>query len=80
MAYDVKTPILKRVSDGLETIFNQALGGGADREQGTLAIQAGSKITRAVEVDLKARLARPKLERIEADDIDGGAAENARAA
>lgn len=66
-AYEVKTPILKRVSDGLEQVFNEALGGRADREQGSLAINAGSKITRAVEVDLKARLAAPKLQRIEAE-------------
>lgn len=65
MAYEVKTPILKRVSDGLEQIFDEALQGKADREQGALAVNAGSKITRAVEVDLKARLAAPKLERIE---------------
>lgn len=65
MAYEVKTPILKRVTDGLESVFNDALAGRADREQGGLAVSAGAKIIRGVEVDLKTRLAEPKLAKIE---------------
>lgn len=66
MAYQVKTPILKHVADGLTTVFDDALKGQADREQGLLAVNAGAKIVRAVEVDLKTRLAAPKLDKIEA--------------
>ena len=68
MAYEVKTPILKKVTDGLMGVFEDALAGRADREQGTMAINAGAKITRGVEVDIKARLAAPKIARIEAVD------------
>ena len=65
MSYEVRTPILAHVAGGLKTVFDDALAGRADREQGNLAVNAGSKITRAVEVDLKARLAAPKLAKIE---------------
>lgn len=68
MAYEVKTPILKEVTDGLMGVFKDALAGRADKEQGTMAINAGSKITRGVEVDIKARLAAPKIAKIEAVD------------
>lgn len=65
MAYEVKTPMLKHVADGLKGVFDDAIAGKADKEQGMIAINAGSKITRAIEVDIKARLAVPKIEKIE---------------
>lgn len=65
MTYEVTTPILKEVTDGLLGVFRRALKGKADKEQGTMAIAAASKITRGVEVDIKARIAAPKIYRIE---------------
>lgn len=65
MQHDIKTPLLKEVSDGLMTVFRDALAGRADHKDGALVVRAGGEVTRVVEVDLKKRLVAPKLAKIE---------------
>ncbi|HBF32694.1 hypothetical protein [Rhizobium sp.] len=61
MTYEIKTPILKTIADGTLGVFNEAINGKADIKQGDLAVRAATSIRRAVEIDLRVRLAAPKL-------------------
>ena len=66
MTYHIQTPVLQSVSTGLMGVFDEAINGKADIKQGNLAVAAGSNIRRAIDTDLKVRLAQPKLDKIEA--------------
>lgn len=64
MSYEVTTIPLKKVTDGLLNIFDNAVEGKADIEQGKLAVNAGGKITQAIKADVKVRLASDKLKAV----------------
>ena len=68
MSYEVTTPVLKKVCEGLGGVFDAAIEGKADIRQGNLAVNAGSAMTRAVGIDLRARLARRALDDAENPD------------
>ncbi len=65
MTHKIRTPILKSVAVGLMGVFDLAIKGAADIRQGNLAVAAGSNVRRAVDTDLRVRLARPALDDIE---------------
>lgn len=70
MNQEIKTPVLKRIVDGLEEVFDSAIAGSADPEQSKIALGAAGRITSAVATDIKVRAALPKLIAAEAKLIN----------
>lgn len=64
--FEVQTPVLKTVVDGCLSIFTKAVSGQADVRQAAVASTHAMRITKGVEVDLRVRLAKERLAKLEA--------------
>lgn len=63
--FEVQTPVLKTVVDGCLSVFKDAVNGDADIKQAGVASTHAMRITKGVEVDLRVRLAKERLAKIE---------------
>ena len=62
MAYEIKMPVLKEAVGALRQLFGD--------DNGRIIIGACTGVSRLVETDLKTRLAKNKLDKIEAKAAD----------
>lgn len=67
MSFTVKTPLLKEVADSAVAFLRETRNGTANIEQTNAGAKVSQRAISAVGMDLKVRLAAPRLAEIEED-------------
>jgi hypothetical protein len=65
MSYEVKTPSLRAVETAMLSVMTGAIDGTVEPKQGALACNAAGRVTKAVDVDIRARLNAAAIARSE---------------
>ena len=71
MIYQIKTPILSASANALLSVINGVTAKTMEIDAAKTITSAASKIPEHVKIDLKARLAAPRLQEIEATPSAG---------
>lgn len=64
--YEVKTPLLLESVEAARAAISGIIKGGMESKQAAVVVSGARALQNAVTVDLKARLAAPKIDRTEA--------------